>query len=171
MPHWRRYYIPNALIFITTVTCDRRPILGNDRNVQLLFDTMTAVQIIHPFHLLAYVILPDHVHFLMRTDPPTTFSQAMQSIKGNYTVEYKKANGITSSLTLWQHRFWDHVIRDELDLARHMDYIHYNPVKHKCASSPSQWQYSTFAFWAERGYYDPTWGSDMPTNIAHMEME
>jgi putative transposase len=171
MPHWRRYYIPNALVFITTVTKDRQNLFGRQENVSLLFDTMHRAQDIHPFHLLAYVVLPDHMHFLMRTDPSVTFSEVMQCIKGNFTYQYKLANAITSPLVLWQSRFWDHIIRDEQDLARHLDYIHYNPVKHCLAAAPDMWEHSTFSFWAKRGYYEQAWGSTLPRTITDMELE
>jgi putative transposase len=106
---------PKPIVFITAVTRDRRRVFGNDANVELLFDTMRAVQEIHPFRLLAYVILPDHLHWLMRTPEDVTFSEAMHSVKRNYTLNYKAAHGITRSMSLWQERFHDHVVRDEDD--------------------------------------------------------
>jgi putative transposase len=60
---------------------------------------------------------------------------------------------------LWQHRFWDHVIRNENDYVRHVDYIHYNPVKHGLTPSPFEYELSSINRWAARGYYDRTWGT------------
>lgn len=45
---------------------------------------------------------------------------------------------------VWQRRFWEHAIRDEVDLARHIDYIHANPVKHGLAADPFDWQWSSY---------------------------
>ena len=59
---------------------------------------------------------------------------------------------------IWQRRFWDHVIRDELDFERHLDYIHYNPVKHGYVQCPCDWPYSSFQRWVERGVYESNWG-------------
>ncbi len=95
----------------------------------------------------------------------------MKSIKWNYTYEYKRLNEVAGSLTLWQKRFWDHIIRDEDDLARHVDYIHYNPVKHGLAATAAQWKHSTFTHWQERGYYPPEWGAQAPPLIANMSIE
>lgn len=91
MPDFRRYYIPNAIVFITTVTRERIPYLQSEEDIKLFWETIRRVQEIHPFHLLAYVILPDHFHWLMRADDPKgNFSKVIHSVKRNYTVNYKK---------------------------------------------------------------------------------
>ena len=173
MPNFRRYYIPNAIMFITGVTLGRFPYLAPDDNVELLFETMRRVQEIHPYHLLAHVILPDHFHWLMRVDDKSgNFSIALHSIKRNYTLNYKKACGITTSFNLWQERFHDHIIRDERDFDNHFDYIHWNPVKHGYVTKPEDWRYSTYRHWLERGYYEPGWGHvGEPKDIDGMDFE
>ena len=57
----------------------------------------------------------------------------------------------------WQPRFWEHTIRDENDFGRHLDYIHYNPVKHELARCAHAWPFSSFHRWVERGVYDAEW--------------
>ena len=173
MPNFRRYYVPNAIVFITGVTRDRVRYLEPERDVSLLFDTLRCVRDLHPFRLLAYVILPDHFHWLMRVDDAGgNFSKVMHSVKRNYTLNYKKAHGVTDTLNLWQARFWDHVIRDEHDLGNHFDYIHWNPVKHGYTLTPKDWPHSTFQHWFELGYYEPGWGQvSEPPHIADMNFE
>lgn len=173
MPNFRRYYIPNAITFITGVTHDRVPYLGNEKNLRLFWETMRRVQEFHPFNLLVYVILPDHFHWLMRVDDKDgNFSDVLQSIKRNYTINFKKQREITRSFSLWQARFWDHVIRDENDLNDHFDYIHWNPVKHGYVQRPEDWTQSTYLFWLERGYYELGWGWDNePSNIVGLDFE
>jgi putative transposase len=168
---FRRYYVDNALVFIVSVTHDCAPIFADDHDADLLFVTMREVQKIHPFNLLASAVLPDHVHFLMRTGSTVTFSQVMQSIKWNFTRNYKRVKSITEPVSLWQDRFWDHVIRDETDLSNHIDYIHYNPVKHGYVDAPAKWQRSSFTFRAERGYYAPGWGTTEPPEITGLNLE
>lgn len=158
MPNFRRYYVPDAIIFVTCVTQDRGPYLISKRDIDLFLETIAKVKEIHPFDLLAYVILPDHFHGLIRVDDLSgNFSSVMHSIKRNFTLNYKKAHNIQATISLWQSRFWDHVIRDEQDLERHMDYIHWNPVKHGYVSTPESWAYSSFQEWVDRGYYQPGW--------------
>jgi len=160
MPNFHRFYIPNSIVFLTLVTSGRAPYLQADYDIDLFWDTLRRVQTIHPFRLLAYVILPDHFHCLMRVeDKSSNFSIVVHSIKRNYTLNFKRAHGITSSFVLWQARFWDHIIRDEDDLNRHFDYIHWNPVKHGHAKEPSNWSHSSYAHWREKGFYDPAWGA------------
>ena len=72
---------------------------------------------------------------------------------------------------IWQRRYWEHLIRDEEDWCRHMDYIHYNPDKHGMAKAPSDWPYSSFNRAVERGWYEPTWGKSEPAHLAHMNFE
>jgi putative transposase len=65
---------------------------------------------------------------------------------------------------IWQRRYWEHVIRDEDDLQRHIDYIHYNPVKHGLVSRVSDWPHSSFHRYVEQGLLPVDWGGDASTN-------
>jgi putative transposase len=173
MPNFRRYYIPNAIVFITGVTRDRVPYLEPEDNIELFWETMRHVQEVHPFHLLAYVILPDHFHWLMRVDDESgDFSVVLHSVKRNFTLNFKKAHGIAAPVSLWQKRFWDHVIRGEEDLNNHFDYIHWNPVKHGYVRRPEDWSHSMYLYWLECGYYQPGWGHEgEPSDILDMDLE
>jgi putative transposase len=122
MPNFRRYYVPNAIVFITAVTKDRIPYLNLEDDLSLFWQTLRRVQEIHPFNLLAHVTLPEHLHWLLWVrDPSENFSTVLHSIKRNFTINFKRAHGITSPFQLWQDRFWDHVIRNGRDLERHFD--------------------------------------------------
>jgi len=67
--------------------------------------------------------------------------------------------------TIWQRRFWEHQIRDDEDLLRHLDYIHYNPVKHAMATNPADWPYSTFHRYVTNGLYTANWGENLTWEI------
>ncbi len=154
MTNYHRYYIPDAINFITLVTNGRRPYLKSDPDLSLFSDTLQKVQQIHPFILLAYVYLPDHLHLLMKVQHPNgNFSPIIQSLKWNFTLNYKKTHQLTGSVSLWQRGFWDHVIRDEQDLKNHIDYIHWNPMKHGLVEDPATWKYSSYVSWQNEGYY------------------
>ena len=173
MPNFTRYYIPNAIVFITAVTNDRYPYLESKQDINLFLETIRKVREFHPFRLLAYVILPDHFHWLMKVDDPAgDFSQVMHSIKRNFTLNYKKEHNKKTPISIWQKRFWDHVIRDEKDLEHHFDYIHWNPIKHGYVQRPEEWPNSTYQFWLEREFYESGWGwLKEPDNIIGMDME
>jgi putative transposase len=169
--NFRRYYVPDSIVFITQVVNGRAPAFSDERHVQLLRSTLRAVQKLHPFTMLAYVFLPDHIHLLLQPTGQSTFSQIMHSLKPNFTKAYKNALGITGPVRFWQQRFWDHVIRDVNDLQRHLDYIHYNPVKHGLAKRPEDWPHSSFREWKRRGAYADGWGWNQAPDLGTMDFE
>ncbi len=159
MPNFRRFCVPESMVFITNVTNNRIPYLQSTENIDLFWDVLRNVKEIHPYSILAYVILPDHFHWLMRVESSSgNFSQVMRRFKANYTIEYKKRYSIDKPFKLWQARFWDHVIRDEQDLENHFDYIHWNPVKHGYVIYPEDWTQSSYMHWFTRNYYPENWG-------------
>jgi len=82
----------------------------------------------------------------------------MLSFKKRFTDNYKKRNKIITNFNFWQNRFWDHVIRDDKDFKMHLDYIHYNAIKHGYVAKPEIWRYSSYLKWVERGEYQIGWG-------------
>jgi putative transposase len=72
---------------------------------------------------------------------------------------------------VWQRRFWEHVIRDEEDWRRHVDYIHYNPVKHGLVNRPTAWRWSSFAKAVAKGWYEESWGEGEPATVVGMDCE
>jgi len=173
MPNYRRIYQPNACVFITVVTAQRTPYFHHKENILLYQETLQNVQNLYPFDLIAYVILPDHFHWLLNlTGNNKDFSKIVHSFKRNFTVNYKHFNDIQQPLSIWQKRYWDHMIRNEKDLQKHLDYIHWNPVKHKIASQPDQYEFSSFNKFIENGFYPSGWESDYkPQFIESMDLE
>ena len=167
MRNVRRFYVPGAIVFITLVTKHRRILFDRQHpyHVDMFFDKLRTVREHQPFQLLAYGFLPDHVHLLLRPTGEGTFSSIVGSAQRSYTFEYKDQYSIPGSLNLWQHRFWDHIIRDERDLHRHFDYIHWNAVKHGLVTRPEDWPYSSYGYWKEKGYYDDGWGHVTPESL------
>lgn len=155
--NFRRYYVPGSAVFITQVVQDREPVFRNSQHVSLLRQILRNVKELHPFVMLGYVILADHFHLLVQPTGNDNFSQIMHSLKTNFTKEYKRQIGLSSSqfMKFWQKRFWDHVIRDDRDLENHLHYIHFNPVKHGYVKDPRNWQHSSYIEWEKRGLYPP----------------
>jgi len=168
MPEYRRMDAPGGTFFLTWVTHDRRPLLQSADNVARLRAAVAEVKQRYPFEVSAAVILPDHVHSIWELPAgDSNFSRRVGMIKVAFTraLGLTARNGATPSKSrqrhreaaVWQRRFWEHTIRDEDDLAAHMDYVHYNPVKHGLASCPHAWPYSSFAKWVSEGRYDRDW--------------
>ena len=72
---------------------------------------------------------------------------------------------------VWQRRFWEHTIRDDRDWRNHMDYIHFNPVKHGLVTRPCDWPWSSFRRMVDKGWYEPGWGNLEPVEISAMDLE
>ncbi len=164
----RRYYVPNAIVFITQVVEGRTPIFANDAHLDLLLTIIREARERHPFQMLGYVFLPDHFHMLIKPEPGLTHSQIMLSIKPNFTKAYKQKLGIEGSMRFWQRRYWDHVIRSDEDFEHHLNYIHYNPVRHGLAARPEDWAHSSYRHWQERGAYPAQWGWALPAELRDM---
>lgn len=167
----RRYYIPNAIVFITQVVAWRAPIFQEQRHIDLWRAVLHEVKELHPFEMLGYVILPEHFHLLIRPTGSSNFSNILHSFKRNFTLEYKKTVGIKGRVKFWQKGFWDHVIRDEVDFERHLHYIHYNPVHHNCVKNPESWMHSSYQEWQMRGAYAKHWGWSLPALIEEYDWQ
>lgn len=168
---FRRYYVPDAIVFITNVVARREPIFANDTYLTLWRTTLRHTQQLHPFVMLGYVFLPDHMHLLLRPTGQSNFSKIMQSAKSYFTHAYKDARGIEGKMKFWQKRFYDHVIRDEADLANHLHYLHYNPVKHGYVARPEAWPHSSFLAWQQKGAYPEHWGWSLPDTVASFQID
>jgi putative transposase len=173
MPNYRRFYIPNSIYFITAVTNNRLPVFKEDKNIKILFNTLNSVRDIKPFDLTAYCLLHEHLHLLLRIDEESKYNitDIMHSLKRNFTINYKNYYKITHGINLWQKRFWDHIIRDEGGLKKHLDYIHYNPVKHGLTLKPEEYKYSSFNRWIENGFYEEGLGHVEPDDLKNIEFE
>jgi putative transposase len=165
--NFRRYYVPGSAVFITQVVQDREPVFLDTQNIALLRQTLRNVKELHPFVMLGYVFLSDHFHMIVQPTAHDNFSNIMHSLKTNFTREYKKQIGLSSSQSMkfWQKRFWDHIVRDDRDFENHLHYIHFNPVKHGYTKDPRNWQDSSYVEWEKRGLYPPAFDWDEPANI------
>ena len=72
-------------------------------------------------------------------------------------------------VAVWQRRFWEHSLRDEEDLNRHIEYIHYNPVKHGLVKRAADWPWSSFHRYVRKGIVNPGWGEGVGESIQWME--
>ncbi|MBO1531258.1 transposase [Psychrobacter sp. F1192] len=131
----------------------------------------------HDFQLNAMVLLLDHVHMLITlAEDSDNYAVIIASIKTHFSRQIKKSDSEVINHSrirrrergIWQRRFWEHRIRDELDYQRHMDYIHYNAVKHGYAERSIDWPYSTFQKYVEKGFYSSDWGGE---SVSEIEIE
>jgi putative transposase len=169
MSQYRRYYIPGGTYFFTLVTYQRNPLFSEPENVSLLRAAITQTRKERPFEITASVVLHEHLHFLWTLPPDDAdYSQRISRFKVLFTRSLRGKRSLPVNVSasrrrhresdVWQRRFWEHTILDENDLQKHLDYIHYNPVKHGLVSCPHLWTYSSFHRWVERDKYQLSWG-------------
>jgi len=165
---YRRSQAKGATFFFTVVTYKRKKILSHDTNITLIKEAVKYVMGRHPFTVDAFVIMPEHIHCIWTLpENDSDFSTRLRMIKGRFTRrcdDIYKASRTASRVkkaeqAIWQRRFWEHQIKDEDDFARHVDYIHYNPVKHGAANSPGAWPFSSFHRYVKDGVYERDWGA------------
>jgi REP-associated tyrosine transposase len=135
MVRYRRNFVPGGTYFFTVAVADRRSRVLVE-HIGALRDAFRVTRRERPFTMDAIVVLPDHLHaiFTLPSDD-LDFSGRWRRIKGNFSSELLHAGvnlkrAPNGGLALWQRRFWEHTVRDDGDFARHVDYIHFNPVKH-----------------------------------------
>jgi putative transposase len=175
MPQYIRAFVPGGTFFFTVTLLERRRKLLTE-NIDHLREVFKAACRRRPFTIEAIVILPDHLHCIWTLPSgDADFSTRWHDIKARFAAQIPRGERLSARRLqkgergIWQRRFWEHVIRDEGDYERHVDYIHYNPVKHGYVTRVADWPYSSFQRYVERGIYDLDWGAD--DNVRSLEME
>lgn len=169
MPNYRRARTAGGTYFFMVVTEGRRQWLTTPESRTALREIIHAVRHQCPFIIDAWVLLPDHIHCLWTLPADDAdYSKRWGLIKARVSKRMKNCPLPYDSTSpsrkrrressIWQRRFWEHQIRDEDDFRRHMDYIHFNPVKHGLAMRAADWPYSTFHRYVANGVYPESWG-------------
>jgi putative transposase len=167
MSHFRRVRFGRTYFF-TLVTFRRRRILCDDLIRSSLRVALQRTRLHRPFSIDALVLMPNHLHCIWTLpdgdlDISTRWTQIKHHVSFTCRSRYDdiartETRRQRSESAIWQRRFGEHQIRDDDDMARHVDYIHYNPVKHGYATSAVQWPYSSFGRFVKNGMYPPDWG-------------
>lgn len=166
MAIYRRSRVKGGTYFFTVNTYKRQSLLTEEPFYSVLKESFRSIKQSHPFKIEAFVLLPDHLHCIW-TLPENDADYAVrwniikrlvsQRIRPLLTPNISQSCAKRRELGLWQRRFWEHQIRDECDFERHVDYIHWNPVKHGYVRTVIEWPYSSFHRFVERGIYPAEW--------------
>jgi putative transposase len=161
---YRRVWHKGGIYFFTVNLLQRK---GNDllvRHIQPLREAVKTVKTWHPFDIHGWVVLPEHLHCVIELPPgdadyatrwrliKVVFSKSLPKVGRRSAVRVRRGER-----GIWQRRYWEHLIRDEADYRAHLDYIHYNPVKHGLVKQVRDWPYSTFHYWVRQGVYPLNW--------------
>ncbi|HSH28867.1 MAG TPA: transposase [Thiohalobacter sp.] len=181
MPYYRRARMAGGTYFFTLVTAARRPLFIEPPVRLALRQSLQRVRSVLPFRIEAWVLLPDHLHCIWTLpEGDADYSKRWGMIKAGMTRSLRKGGFPLPAGTptrrrreggLWQRRFWEHWIRDHRDMRQHLDYIHYNPVKHGLVAQVSAWPHSSFHRLCKAGYYPPDWGGGHIKDAARHEQD
>ena len=162
---YRRTRQPGGTYFFTVNLADRAASLLTDR-VDDLRNAVRTVKRNHPFDILAWVVMPDHLHAVWSLpDNDPDCATRWMLIKAGFSRNVTRGEWVRASRLskgergVWQRRFWEHLITDEDDLARHVDYVHINPVKHGHVARAVDWPYSSIHGYIRRGWLPEDWAA------------
>jgi putative transposase len=164
MVAYRRNFVPGGTYFFTVTLADRRSSLLIDR-IDDLREAFRFTRARWPFEMVAVVVLPEHLHCIWTLPPDDSdYPQRWRSIKSRFSRACASAGVVgapnaAGERGIWQRRYIEHTIRDDRDLAHHIDYIHYNPVKHHHAKRPRDWPYSSFHRYVREGTLALDWAA------------
>lgn len=175
MSHYWRWRKPGAWLFFTVVTYQRQSVFNNEIAWTILRNAIIKTRQTHPFEIFASVLMPNHLHCIWILPPnDDDYPTRWRLIKSRTTHELisagwsdnspGKSRSRTGEKTVWQRRYRERVLKNELNVKRHLDYLHYNPVKHGLAKQAAEWPYSSFKKFVELGEYALDWGAEVPDN-------
>lgn len=163
MVAYRRARAAGGCYFLTLTLQDRSSDLLVRYSTQLR-QCLLNVQTQMPFRLPALVVLPDHLHMLMvLPSDDADFSARVRKFKRAFVVTLRQQVGVgvktnaKGEANIWQRRFWEHLIRDEQDYRRQVDYIHFNPLKHGLVARVQDWPFSSFHHYVRQGLLPIDW--------------
>jgi len=158
MVRYRRNLVAGGTYFFTVTLTD---------HIHALRAAVRVTRGARPFAIDAIVVLPDHLHVVLTLPAgDADFSTRLSLIKRRFTTAVAR-NGVriprhrNGEYALWQRRFWEHTIRDEKDFERHVDYIHFNPVKHGLVTRVRDWPHSSFHRYVRQGLLPQDWAGDL----------
>jgi putative transposase len=165
MPNYRRSNIDGGIFFFTVVLADRSSRLLIEE-IERLRRAYRTVQERQPFETVAICVLPDHIHTVWALpEHDQDFAGRWALIKGGFSRGLdphprSKSKALKREKGIWQRLYWEHAIRNDIDLERHVNYIHFNPVKHGRVARVADWPHSSFHRFVERGLLPCDWGGD-----------
>jgi REP-associated tyrosine transposase len=175
MPDYRRNRVPGGTFFFTVNLLERTSSILVT-HIDALSEAVGKVRASRPFHIDAWVVLPDHMHAVWTLPPDDSdYSGRWKATKITFAKALPKTERLSAVLTakgehgIWQRRFWEHTIRDEWDYAVHVDYVHINPVKHGLVPCVRDWLHSSFHRCVEQGVYSPDWAGGGVADLTAVE--
>jgi len=165
MANYKHIFEDGYSYFITIVTHKRNPILIE--NIELLREGFRVSKCKYDYNIDAIVIMPDHLHMIITPQNANEYPHIIKTIKQYFSkqcdpkyyahLEQSPSRQKEGYLPVWQKKYYEHTIRNHKDFKIHLDYIHFNPVKHKMTDIAGSWEYSSFQKYVKLGEYHSQW--------------
>src|SRR5262245_48168161 len=166
MPNYRRAFVPGGCWFFTVNLLDRQSKLLTDE-IDALRDATRRTRQRYPFQIDTFVVLPDHLHSIWTLPPgDADFTLRWRMIKSYFAKSQPKTEWLSpvrrarGERGIWQRRFWEHLIRNDHDFQRHVEYCYINPVKHGHVTRVQDWPFSSFHRDVRAGIFPLDWAGD-----------
>ena len=173
MSHYRRNYIEGGTFFFTVKLADPKSRLLVE-HINRLRKAYASVQKRYPFETVAICVMPNHLYAVWTLpDGDSDYSLRWRLIKTGFSNHFSASDGLSASKRrrhekgIWQRRFYEHTVRDDVDLWRVVDYVHFNPVKHGLAANVKDWPFSSFHRFVRDDLLPPDWGGTAETWATH----
>ena len=173
MSRYRRVKVEGGMFFFTVALADRSSDLLV-REIERLRVSYKTMEDRLPCETVAVCVLPDHVHALWQLpDGDSDYASRWSLLKSTFSRGLPAATARSISKIakrekgIWQRRYWEHAIRDDRDSERHVDYIHYNPVKHGLVTRVADWPHSSFHRYVEQGIVPVDWAGDAKHDVGN----
>ena len=175
--NYKRVFVPNSCVHLIVVAYNRKDIFVE--NIELLRASFKNAKQHFGFDIIAICVLPNYIHMILNSDNIKEYPKIITSIKYHFSKYYdvgvetptygyvnKGEKGV------FQRRYFEHTICAQEELNNHINYIHYNPVKHGYVKCVKDWKYSSFHKFVEDKFYDKNWGSPNDIeNIKNLDFE
>ncbi len=173
MPDYRRNRVPGGTYFFTVNLLERKYGLLVEY-IDCLREAVRMVRLNQPFHIDAWVVLPDHMHCVWTLpEGDADYSSRWKAIKIAFSKSMPKTERLSAvriakgERGIWQRRYWEHTIRGEQDYAAHVDYCHINPLKHGLVKQVANWPYSSFHALVKAGVYPANWAGGVKESLSY----
>ena len=175
--NYKRVFVPNSYVHLIIVAYNRKDIFVE--NIELLRDSFKNAKQFFDFEIIAICVLPNHIHMILNPNNIQEYPNIITSIKYYFSRHYDVGVETPSygyvnkgEKGVFQRRYVEHTICSQEELNNHINYIHYNPVKHGYVKNVKDWKYSSFHKLVEDKFYDKNWGSsDDIENIKNLDFE
>lgn len=158
-------FLRSGTVFVSGYAVNDEPIFGGTTAAHLLRSVLRQVKAKHPFTMIGYTILPDHLHLLIRPAEGVPAAQIVAELARQHERQYLTLMGIPNGMEVWAQRRELEPMRNIERFAHRLDTVHYDAVHHGQVDRPEAWSESSYAVWLERGLYKLGWGWQRPQRL------